>query len=230
MNENNPLVSVIIPVYNCEHYLAEAIESVLAQTYRPIEVIVVDDGSMDNSATITRSYSGIQYIYQSNQGVAVARNTGIAAARGDFISFLDADDIWSPNKLAVQVAYLLEHPNVVFTIGRIQNFLEEGVDLPPRVIKSLLKEKQIGLMTMVAYKTVFEQICGFDSSYRVGSDLEWFTRAKDVGIPMAILPETLLYRRIHTSNLSHQTQARCAGLLRILKSSTERKNGQGFKP
>jgi len=226
MGANDPLVSVIIPVHNCERYLAEAIESVLAQTYRPIEVVVVDDGSTDNSADIARSYQEIHYIYQPHQGVAAARNVAIAAAQGEFIAFLDADDRWPSDKLRVQVEYLIEHPHVGYTISRLQNFLAPGVNLPPRVKKSLLERDQIGLMTLVARRTVFEQVGGFDPGYRVGSDFEWFTRATDAGIPTAILPRVLLYRRIHDSNLSSQPQTRAASLLRMFKASIDRQRRQ----
>ena len=101
---DKPLVSVIVPVYNGEHYLSFAIHSILRQDYHPSEVIVVDDGSTDNSANIARSFKEVRYIHQSNQGVAMARNVGIAAARGEFIAFLDADDLWTPNKLSIQNA------------------------------------------------------------------------------------------------------------------------------
>lgn len=220
---SNPLVSAIISVYNGEHYLAKAIESVFAQTYRPIEVIVVDDGSTDKSADVARSYKGIQYIYQSNQGVAVARNAGLNAAQGEFIAFLDADDIWVPHKLRIQVEYLFEHPAVGYTIGKIQNFNCPGNNSRSQVKESSLEKEQAGLITMVARKTVFEQVGGFDPSYRIGSDFEWVVRAKDAGISMVILSEILLHRRIHDSNLSHQTQARYASLLRMFKESIDRK-------
>lgn len=221
---SNPLVSVIISVYNCEHYLAEAIESVFVQTYRPIEVIVVDDGSTDKSADIARSYNGVHYIYQSNQGAAVARNTGIAHAQGKFIAFLDADDMWVPHKLRMQAEYLFEHPHIGYTFGKLQNFFDPEVSLSPWVRKSLLEMDLIALMTIVARKTVFEQLGGFNPSYRIGSDFEWVLRAKDAGIFMVILPEILLHRRIHDSNLSHQTQSRYASLLRMFKESIDRKN------
>ena len=119
MRGTNSAVSVIIPSYNCEPFLAEAIESVFAQTYRPKEVIVVDDGSTDQTAAIARSYKEVQYIYQANQGPAIARNNGIATARGDFIAFIDHDDMWLPNKLEVQIEYLLEHPYVGLSICRV---------------------------------------------------------------------------------------------------------------
>jgi glycosyltransferase involved in cell wall biosynthesis len=223
---SNPLVSTIISVYNCEHYLAEAIKSVFVQTYRPIEVIVVDDGSTDKSADIARSYNGIHYIYQSNQGAAVARNTGITHAHGEFIAFLDADDMWVPHKLTMQVEYLFNHPAVGYTVGRIQNFNCLGNNSNSQARQSSLEKEQIGLITMVARKTVFEQVGGFDPSYRIGSDFEWVVRAKDAGISMVILPEILLHRRIHDSNLSHQTQARCTSLLRMFKESINRKDSR----
>ncbi len=109
---NNPLVSVIIPVYNGERYLAEAIGSVLAQTYTPFELIIIDDGSSDNSSGIARSFKEVRYYHQSNQGVAAARNAGISFAHGGFIAFLDQDDIWMHDKLSVQMDYLLQHPEV----------------------------------------------------------------------------------------------------------------------
>ncbi|MFM6154726.1 MAG: glycosyltransferase family 2 protein, partial [Sphaerospermopsis kisseleviana] len=130
MMENKPLVSVIIPVYNGDRHLAQAIESVLNQTYQPFEVIVVDDGSTDNSANVACSYKEVHYLYQPNQGVAVARNTGISQARGEFIAFLDQDDLWTPDKLTVQVDYLLKHENIGYTLSKMRVFLEPGTDKP----------------------------------------------------------------------------------------------------
>ena len=108
-----PGVSVVIPVYNGEQYLADAIQSVRDQTYQNVEVIVVDDGSTDESADVAKKFGeAIRYVHQSNGGVGKARNTGIAAARGAYLAFLDQDDLWLPDKLAVQVAYLDSHPEV----------------------------------------------------------------------------------------------------------------------
>lgn len=222
----NVLVSVIIPVYNCERYLAQAIESVLAQTYQPTEVIIVDDGSTDSSSAIARSYKEINYIYQCNQGVAAARNTGIAASQGQFIAFLDADDLWTPKKLEVQVTYLLKRPRVGYTIGRQQNFVDpESNSLTPAAI-SQLESEQLGLATLVARRAIFKQIGGFDASYRVASDFEWIIRAKDAGVTMTIVPEIVLHRRIHSSNMSYQIPARRANLLKMFKASIDRQRGQ----
>ena len=100
------LISVIVPVYNGEKFLGDALASIFAQDYRPIEVIVIDDGSTDRTRAIAQSYPEVQYSYQDKQGSAVARNTGIENSRGELIAFLDADDLWIYNKLFIQAAYI----------------------------------------------------------------------------------------------------------------------------
>jgi glycosyltransferase involved in cell wall biosynthesis len=108
-----PLVSVVIPVYNGSRFLREAIDSTLGQTYSPVQVIVVDDGSVDDSAQIIRSYgSRVDYVGQQNAGVARARNKGVSAARGDFIAFLDQDDWWRPDKISRQMEFFIQDPDV----------------------------------------------------------------------------------------------------------------------
>jgi len=219
----NPLVSVIIPVFNGEKYLIEAIESVLAQSCRPLELIIVDDGSTDESAAIAQSYKEIRYIYQPNMGVPVARNTGLASAVGEFIAFLDADDMWHPQKLQIQVEYLKEHPSIMYTLSKINNFVEPGCNIHPDKLQSILKNEQINLASLVAHKAVFDQIGEFNPRYHVGEDFDWITRAKDAGIPMVILPEVLLQRRIHNSNISlTQPQDCIANRFQILKESIDR--------
>src|SRR5262245_20840904 len=99
------LISCIVPVFNGERYLGEAIESILKQSYRPIEIIIADDGSTDDTVTVAARYgTQIRYLRQSNAGPAAARNLGLSVAAGEFVAFLDADDIWHPEKLARQMA------------------------------------------------------------------------------------------------------------------------------
>ncbi len=226
--QNRLLVSAIIPVYNGERYLAEAIASVLAQTYRPIEIIIVDDGSVDGTANIAKSYKKVRYIYQTNQGHGMAKNAGIAAARGEFLAFLDADDIWTPNKLRVQMDYLIDHPDVGYAVARMRVFLEPGTEWPLSLNKDHYSKDPVGFIpgTLVARKTVFKQIGAFDTSYRHGNDSDWFFRAKDASIPMAILPQVLLHKRIHSSNLSHEIQTMTSEVLRVVRSSVARKRHQ----
>lgn len=222
---DKPLVSVILAVYNYERYLAEAIESVLAQSYRPIEIIVVDDGSTDGTAQVARSYEEVRYVHQTNQGHAAAMNAGIKAAQGEFIAFLDADDLWAPNKLSVQVDYLLQHPHVGYVIAKMQNFLEPGAQVPRRVTKDLQLSEYVALSlgTLVARKSVFELVGDFDTIYQYAKDVDWFVRAKEAGVGMGVMPEILLYRRLHESNRSYRTQARASEFLQVVKSAIVRK-------
>lgn len=223
-----PLVSVIVPVYNGERYLACALQSIFDQDYHPFEVIVIDDGSTDNSAEIAQSYKEIHYIYQPNQGVTVTRNVGISTARGEFIAFLDQDDMWTPNKLSVQVDYLLKHTEVGYVLARQNIFLEPGTRAPSWLKKELLLNDQVGYLpgTLVARRSVFKQIGLFDPAYRIGSDTDWLARAKDAGVSMVILPEVLLHRRIHRHNQSAQTQIMNLELIRLLKASIDRRRNQ----
>ena len=224
MRGTNSAVSVIIPAYNSEAFLAEALGSVLAQTYRPAEVIVVDDGSTDRSADVARSFEGVRYIYQANRGPATARNTGIALARGEFIAFLDHDDVWLPNKLEVQMEFLLSHPHVGFTICRVENFLDKRFSLPPAARTIALMKEQINLNTLVIRRGVFDRLGFFDPTYLIGHDLDWIVRAKDLGVEIAILPHVLLRRRIHANNLSYDAKTRRMDVFRLLKASIDRRS------
>jgi glycosyltransferase involved in cell wall biosynthesis len=231
--KNHPLVSVIIPVYNSEKYLAATLDSVFAQTYRPIEVIVVDDGSIDNSSNIVHDYPEVRYFHQSNQGVSVARNVAIAAAQGEFIAFLDADDLWKPDKLSIQIVYMLEHPNLGFTGTNALNFLEPDTQVPHWFQPDLdLGELTIVIpSTLVVRKTVFSQIGNFSSVYRASEDIEWLWRAKDARIPTFTIPETLTFRRFHGANLSWAMEpTHKSRLLKIVRESISRQNLNGEKP
>jgi glycosyltransferase involved in cell wall biosynthesis len=227
--QSSPLVSAVIPVYNGERYLAEAIESVLAQDYRPVELIVVDDGSTDGSGDIARSYPLVRYIRQTNRGVSVARNAGIAAGRGEFIAFLDADDVWTPDKLTVQMEYLLTHPEVGFSFARQRFLFEQGIGAPPWFPQELLAQDHVGFMpsTLVVRKAVFERAGGFDTALRRGEDTEWLLRAGDCGIQMGIVQETLLLRRVHSGNVSLMKPPDYRLLLSLLKQSIDRRKERG---
>ncbi|MDH4209472.1 MAG: glycosyltransferase [Anaerolineae bacterium] len=224
-----PLVSAILTAYNGEAFLSEAIASVVAQGYRPIEILVVDDGSTDGTAEIAQSFEGVRYIYQMNQGVAAAMNRGVKAAAGGLLAFLDMDDLWEPHKLELQVGYLMEHPEVDYVIAKTRNFLEPGVQLPARVTKDLSLTDSVILNpgTLVARKAVFKVVGIFDASYTRAADFDWFIRAKEAGLCMAILPEVLLHRRIHGSNLSLHMPAKTSEFMRAVRSSIERRRGEG---
>jgi len=223
-----PLASVIVPVYNGERYLDAAIKSIFNQDYQPIEVIVVDDGSTDNSADIARAYKEIQYIYQPNQGPSAARNTGIAVAQAEFIAFLDADDIWMPSKLSLQVSYLCNHPEVGFVVANRRMSIEEGVKKPPWYREHLFEQDRVcfGPSAVVVRRSVFEKVGLYNPSFRYGESAEWLTRAKDAGIHSAILPETLLVLRVHDRNLTYHLDEMRSNILHALKASVDRQRSQ----
>ena len=135
------LISPTFPSIRGEIYLAQALASVFSQRYRPIEVIVVDDGSPDDTESIARSFPGVRYIYQENQGHGVAKNTGVAQCTGDLITFLDADDLWAKDSLDVQSEYLATHPETGGVMGRVWNFLEEKTTMPSWISEDMLTEE-----------------------------------------------------------------------------------------
>jgi glycosyltransferase involved in cell wall biosynthesis len=227
-----PIVTVIVPAYNAERFLGQALDSVLAQSYRPLDVIVVDDGSLDATADVARSYPEVRYVHQSNQGHAAARNAGLRVASGEFVAFLDADDLWAPHKLAVQVGYLLKHPDVGYVIAKQKLFLEPGIRRPHWLRREHLQDDQVGYLlgTLVVRRSILRRIGAFDASYRIGCDSDWFARAKDTGIPMVMLPDVLLYRRIHSGNMSSDVRQTHSELLRILRTSISRQRAEESSP
>ena len=219
-----PLVSVIIPVYNGERHLASTLESVVAQDYRPIEILVIDDGSEDGSAGVAQGFPDVRYFHQHNQGPGVARNLGLENARGELVAFLDADDIWTPNKLRLQVGYLLDHPGTGIVFARQRIHLDPGVAKPSWLKDELLENDSVGygVCTLVAWKTVFDQVGRFDPEFVLAEDADWFLRAKDAGIPVGVVPEVLLHQRIHGSNTRYRTAANQPLLLKAIRASVER--------
>jgi glycosyltransferase involved in cell wall biosynthesis len=226
------LVSVIVPAHNAEKFLADALASIFAQDYRPIEVIVVDDGSTDGTATIAQAYTDVRYVFQKKQGAAAARNAGLAICRGALIAFLDADDLWAPNKLSRQTAYLDGHPEAVCVSGKMRNFLEPETECPAWVEPgTLVKSVDVpSFCTILARRSLFEAVGSLNNRYLQGEDLEWFFRVKESGIQVHTINETVLLRRIHPGNISHNLKTQAQMLLRMLKESIDRKRAAAATP
>lgn len=217
----NPLVSVIIPVFNGEKYLSEAIQSVLDQTYQPFEVIVVDDGSTDCSAEIALSFSGVVYIYQDNAGTASARNRGLRDAQGEYLAFLDADDLWLPDKIAVQMDALLNDSSLDIVTGQVQqrNEYNKSSQLTPPQIRPGYSP-----IAMLVRRRVFDRLGPFHDDWRVGEFISWFAKAKELGFKMEILPDLVAVRRIHGENRSLKLKdQKNKATLRILRASLDRR-------
>lgn len=224
-----PRVSAVIPVYNGEAYLREAMESVLAQDYRDLELIVIDDGSTDGSADIARSFGDrVRYHYQPNAGLSAAQNAGVAQARGAYIAYLDCDDLWVPHKTSRQVAVLDRDPQVDLVFGQVEQFYSP--DLPAvdaRKPPPVMAGYSTG--TMLARIGVFDRVGPFSSEFRVGEFLDWYGRAKDAGLRSIMLEEVLMRRRIHGGNMGVRERGNRGDYLRVFKASLDRRRREGGK-
>lgn len=218
-------ISVIIPAFNREAYVAEAIESALGQTCPPEEIVVVDDGSTDRTAEIARSFEKrVRCISQENLGCGAARNAGLKEARGSFIAFLDSDDVWLERKLEIQLAYLRAHPEIDMVFCRMKPFLSPEID-PAGVPKFDAREiVACNAQSLLTRRETFTKAGLFPPERNVGEFFSWFTRACDAGLTHHILPELLLLRRVHLTNSVRDPNTRLA-YVRFLKERLDQKRG-----
>jgi glycosyltransferase involved in cell wall biosynthesis len=232
---NKSLVSVIIPVYNCERYLAQATESALVQTYQPIEIIVIDDGSTDDSAQVAKRFSpSVQYVHQPNSGIGAARNSGINLAQGSFLAFLDADDVWVEDKLMQQMAVFKSTPGLDLVFGHVQQFISPELAENEKNKIYCPAEKMPGYVAsaMLIKKESFFRIGLFETDWKIGEFINWYIRAKELGLKSFMLPEVVLKRRLHSYNMGIRGRDSRTDYVRILKASLDRrratnKKGQG---
>ncbi|MBD2603497.1 glycosyltransferase family 2 protein [Scytonema hofmannii FACHB-248] len=231
MTSNFPLISVVIPVYNRERYLSEAIESVLGQTYPAIELIVVDDGSSDRSAEIAQSYPVI-YHFQPNGGIGSARNAGIALAKGEFFAFLDSDDIWVTDKLAKQMAVFEVDPNLEAVFGYAQQFYSPEVNEEFRK-RILCPEQAIAAhiaTAMLIKRAAFLQIGLFDTKLKTGIDISWYICAMEHQLQQVTLPHVVYHRRLHETNSGIIERHNANERIHILKAKLDRERAKLSNP
>ena len=227
MNEQQ--ISVILPVFDGALFVAEAIESVLTQNYDPLQLIVINDGSTDNTEQIVQAYPQITYIYQENAGVAVARNAGLAAATGEYITFIDADDLWPPQKLAIQMDFLKANPQVQIVMGRTQFVYMQDARLRTTGEGAPMHQVTFVFLGSGLYRhSTFDQVGGFNPEIRGGDDLDWFIRAAEHDITIESIPNVMLHRRLHAENLTNSLQEVRAGIFKIIKYSLDRRRTQGI--
>lgn len=220
-------VAVVVPVHDGAAFLAEALASAVGQSRAPAEIVALDDGSTDDSAAVAASFPGVRCLPRPHRGVAAARNAGVVATRAELIAFLDQDDRWTPDKLAVQAAHLEARPDLGFCLARQRLFVEEGAERPSWLRPALLAEDQPGYVpgTLVVRREVFDAVGPFDEDRPIASDADWFLRARDAGVRMEMLPEVLLERRIHRANQSAQTLQGTRELLAAVRASIARQRG-----
>lgn len=218
-------ISVIIPVHNGARYLAEAIRSVQFQTLPPDEIIVVDDGSTDASAEVARAFGPpVRVLTQANLGPAAARNLGVVHATGDLLAFLDADDLWLPDKLARQAEVLRTDPMCEAVLGRVENFISPELDEPQaaRLAKTAAQSGEFSSGALLIRRDAFLRVGWFDAGLRHGEFIDWWARAMQLALGYTVLPDWVLRRRLHNSNLTRREQAGRRDYLVLLRQHLAR--------
>lgn len=229
-------ISIIIPTYNRPKYLLDVLESVRQQTRKPYEVIVVDDGSTDNTRKILiNSPYKIHYIYQKNCGPAAARNAGIMAAQGDVVAFLDDDDLLLPQALELAAQRLenmsILQVDIVFgLIMRVKNVKKVKRKFTYEQLPPVLTERMIG--SSIIRKKVFDRVGLFDESLILGQDLDWYMRAREKHVSFSSIDQVTYLYRIHENNRTNNKYRTNKYLLKILKKSLTRreKEAEGIAP
>jgi glycosyltransferase involved in cell wall biosynthesis len=222
------LVSIVIPAHNSGTYIAPALDSILAQKYRPIEILVVDDGSTDSTVQMVRGYAPeVRVIEQEQRGHPAARNTGIRAASGEFLAFLDHDDLWSPDKLELQLSTFERNPEIDLVFGHIQNFFTPEMPPHERALLAVPLQPLPGLLqgAMLARRRSFDRVGLFSEKRSMGDFLDWYGRAMLAGMKVEMLPETVVHRRIHANNYQRTHKHERREYLLAVKDLLDRRRG-----
>jgi glycosyltransferase involved in cell wall biosynthesis len=224
-----PAVSVVIPVRDCARFIAQAIESVAAQTLPVLETIVVDDGSGDGSGEVAARLPKVRVIRQEGRGVSAARNRGIAEARGDHVAFLDADDLWRPEKVERQLAALAARPGAGFSVCRETYLYDEGQTRPCWITDEMAAERYLAFIpsALVATRECLARVGGFDESRAYGEDVDWFVRAHEIGYRGAHDERSLVFRRVHRTNTMHRAPRAKPAILSVIAASIARRRAAG---
>lgn len=222
------MVTAAIPVRDGEAYLAEAIESVLTQSLPCEQVIVVDNGSSDRSGEIAAEFGPpVEVVYEARSGIGAARNAALKVARGDYLAFLDADDLWVKEKTALQIAAFEARPALQLVFGHVRQFLSP--DLPAeeaerlRVPRAPQPGQHIG--ALLARRGAVDAIGPWPHDVRVSDGLTFLLRARELGLEQAMLPETVTLRRVHGGNHSIHNRDERREFARHLKRSLDRRRG-----
>jgi glycosyltransferase involved in cell wall biosynthesis len=225
------LISCIVPAFNSGKYIIDTLDSIFAQTYPAIEVIVVDDGSTDGTREIVRAYpQKVKLLMQNDSGPAETRNAGLQSAAGSFIAFLDADDLWVPEKLSKQMSHFENDPALDLCVSHAQMFWPKHLEAEVEKYQNYMRSGPIpgyATTTLLAKRYVFDKIGLFDSHYWFGDATDWFLRAKEAGLKFEMVPEVLTLHRMHETNLTRRrSKASRDEFLAIVKASLDRRRGR----
>ncbi len=223
-----PLISVILPVFNGAKFLADAVKTLAEQDYAPLEIILIDDGSTDNTAELAVQYP-IRYFYQANGGPAAARNLGLEVATGELIKFLDVDDLLPPASLPMLVQRLTAQPELDIVTGHIQTVVLSNADQRNH-FQDATPFAGFNLGAGLFRRHVFERVGGFDASLAYASDVDWYLRALEVETQIVIVRDVTLFYQQHGQNLLRQLDRkdfRTYFLRNLQRSIARRRNPDG---
>ncbi len=219
------MISVIIPVYNGGVYLPQAIESVLAQTLPPDEVIVVDDGSTDNSLPLAQNYTGVHCLHIPHTGAAAARNRGVEVANGDYIGFLDADDVWVPEKLAWQLDSIAVQPNLEVVLGQVENFISDDCDEDTwrKLAGAVRVAPGYHVGAMLVRRSAFMRVGFFNETLKAGEFIDWWARAQEAHLVYWMLDQLVMRRRLHGANQTRLQRENLLDYTRVAQAALVRR-------
>jgi glycosyltransferase involved in cell wall biosynthesis len=222
-------VSAVIPVFNGAAFLADALASIRAQDSTPDEIVVVDDGSTDGSAELASRVDGVRVVaHERNRGLPAARNTGIAAAAGDVIAFLDADDLWVAAKTRVQLEFLKRDPGAGIVVGHTQRTrLVTHPDGTAGFEPWAEPELALSLGAALVRRRIFEVIGDFDEALPFTNDWDWFFRAREQGVGITVHPDVVQYYRRHDTNMTGAIEDGNRYTLLMLRKSLQRRRDAG---
>jgi glycosyltransferase involved in cell wall biosynthesis len=227
------LISVVIPCHDGERYVAETIRSVLDQAHRPLEIIVVDDGSNDRSAQAVLAFGdAVRLARQPHRGAAAARNRGVALATGELITFLDADDLWTPHALPRMRAALAANPDAGMVVGQMEQFASPELSDETRATFHFSPEPVAARMcgTVLVRRREFDRVGGFTTGLASGEFIDWIARADEAGVAAVAIPDVVLRRRLHGRNHGLVRREARQDYVRLVKAALDRRRAAARGP
>jgi glycosyltransferase involved in cell wall biosynthesis len=218
-------ISVIIPVHNGEKYLADSIQSALDQQHAALEILVVDNGSIDGTPDVARKFPSIRYFHLAERGLAKALNHGVGQSRGAFLAFLDADDLWRPSKLATQLEAFTRNPTIDMVFGHVEQFVSP--ELPDSTKAKLsIRDKHLPgrfKSALLIRRESFWKVGPFDETADFGDFIDWYMRAVEQQLRELMLPDVLTLRRIHGANFGYTDRDKRIEYVRVIKRGLDRR-------
>ena len=231
--DSRPELSVVIPVRNGEKHLGATIESVLDEGFGSIEIIVVDDGSTDQSAAVAESFGqAVRCLRREARGLAAARNAGWTHALAPFVMHLDADDLVVPGSIALRLAVLTGNREVGIVTGHFESFFSDDLDAEARARIALPEGPRRGHIagSSIVRRNLIDRVGPLDETIRGAADIDWYARATEAGIGIVVLPDIVLLRRIHGRNLNLTSSDQSIDRLRMVKAALDRRRAAASKP